>query len=142
MSGLRKSRRIRLVAFSALALAVATTLVGYGMRDGIQFFRTPSDVHAEGPAAAEVFRLGGMVEEGSLVRDGARVTFRLTDGVQVVPVSYSGLLPDLFAENEGAIATGQLIGGEFQASEILAKHDEDYMPRELADMPRQQLALD
>ncbi|RKF12858.1 cytochrome c maturation protein CcmE [Roseovarius spongiae] len=134
MASLRKARRVRLIAFASVALVLATTLIGYAMRDGIQFFRTPSQALATAPDAAEIFRLGGMVEPGSLVRDGASVRFRLTDGEQAIAVSYSGLLPDLFAENEGAIATGALRDGEFRATEILAKHDEDYMPRELADL--------
>lgn len=131
---LRKSRRIRLLAGSAVALTLATAMIGYAMRDGIQFFRTPTQALTDTPEPGETFRLGGMVETGSLLRDGASVTFRLTDGARSVPVAYSGLVPDLFAEGEGAIATGRLVAGEFRASEILAKHDEDYMPRELMEM--------
>lgn len=134
MTGLKKRRRIRLLAFAVVALAGASAMIGYAMRDGIQFFRTPSQALAEPPATSEVFRLGGMVEAGSLIRDGTAVSFRLTDGAQSVAVSYSGLVPDLFAEGEGAIATGRMVAGRFEAAEILAKHDEEYMPRELAGM--------
>lgn len=132
MSRLHKSRRIRLLAVAALALALSTAMIGHAMRDGIRFFRTPSQTLADAPGPGETFRLGGMVEAGSLLRDGTAVSFRLTDGESSMPVVYGGLLPDLFAEGEGAIATGRLVNGQFQASEILAKHDEDYMPRELA----------
>ena len=136
MTQLRKTRRIRLLVFFGLALACSTAMIGYAMRDGIQFFRTPSQVLAEEPGAAEVFRLGGMVETESLVRDGAAIQFRLTDGTKTIAVRYNGLLPDLFVEDSGAIATGRMVDGEFRATEILAKHDEEYMPRELMDMAR------
>ncbi len=134
MSNLKKRRRIWLLCTSALALAIATVMIGYAMRDGIQFFRTPSQALSAVLDEKETFRLGGMVEEGSLKRAGVTISFRITDGVQSVPVSYDGLVPDLFAEGEGVIATGRLSKGEFRAMEVLAKHDEEYMPRELADM--------
>jgi cytochrome c-type biogenesis protein CcmE len=133
MKNLRKTRRIQIVAIAALALAVSTALIAWAMRDGINFFRSPSQVLAETPQPTEVFRLGGMVEAGSLVRGvEGRVTFRVTDFCHSVPVVYAGILPDLFAENEGTVATGRLVDGVFQATEILAKHDETYMPREVA----------
>lgn len=134
MRNLKKTRRIQIIVVASVALALSTALIAWAMRDGINFFRSPSQVIAEVPLAAEVFRLGGMVEAGSLVRgqDGA-VTFRVTDFCHVVPVIYTGILPDLFAENEGTVATGRLVNGVFQASEILAKHDETYMPREVAN---------
>lgn len=134
MRPLRKRRRIQMVAASVLLLGLASVLFGYAFRDGIQFFRTPSDVAAQPPPASETFRLGGMVEIGSLVRQGTEVAFRMSDGTHSVAVAYSGITPDLFAEGEGVIATGNLVDGQFQAQEILAKHDEEYMPRELADM--------
>jgi cytochrome c-type biogenesis protein CcmE len=133
MKNLRKTRRIQIVAIAALALAVSTAMIAWAMRDGINFFRSPSQVLAETPQPTEVFRLGGMVEAGSLVRGvEGRVTFRVTDFCHSVPVVYAGILPDLFAENEGTVATGRLVDGVFQATEILAKHDETYMPREVA----------
>lgn len=134
MKSLRKTRRIQIIAVAALALVLSTGLIGYAMRDGINFFRSPSQVRADPPAPTEVFRLGGMVEEGSLMRgQGAAITFRVTDFCESVPVSYTGILPDLFGENEGTVATGRLVDGVFMATEILAKHDETYMPREVAD---------
>jgi cytochrome c-type biogenesis protein CcmE len=133
MKNLRKARRIQILAIAAVALALSTGLIAWAMRDGINFFRSPSQIIAEVPPEAEVFRLGGMVEAGSLVRGvEGRVTFRVTDFCHSVEVVYSGILPDLFAENEGTVATGRLVGGVFQATEILAKHDETYMPREVA----------
>jgi cytochrome c-type biogenesis protein CcmE len=133
MKNLRKRRRIQIVTIAAMALAVSTGLIAWAMRDGINFFRSPSQVLAEMPPQTEVFRLGGMVEAGSLVRgqDG-RVRFRVTDFCHSIPVVYAGILPDLFAENEGTVATGRLVDGVFQATEILAKHDETYLPREVA----------
>jgi cytochrome c-type biogenesis protein CcmE len=136
--GLRKRRRIQLVLAGALLLAVATALIGYAMRDGIEFFRSPSQL-AEHPArAGERFRLGGLVVEGSVVRDGGTVGFVVTDGGASVPVSFAGILPDLFREGQGVIATGSLENGVFAASEVLARHDESYMPKEVADALKEQ----
>ncbi len=134
MKSLKKQRRVQIIVIAALALALSTGLIGYAMRDGINFFRSPSQVQADPPGAGEVFRLGGMVEAGSLVRgQGEEIAFRVTDFCSTVEVRYRGILPDLFGENEGTVATGRLENGVFQATEILAKHDETYMPREVAD---------
>lgn len=139
MKGLKKQRRIQIVLVAAVALALSTALIGYAMRDGINYFRSPAEVLAEPPAANEEFRMGGLVEEGSLVRgQGDTVTFRVTDGGGSVPVAYKGVLPDLFEENQGMIGTGRYINGVFQASEILAKHDETYMPKEVVDALKEQ----
>lgn len=130
---LKKTRRVQIIVVAAVALALSTGLIGYAMRDGINFFRSPSQVLADPPRPSEVFRLGGMVSVGSLVRgQGEGVSFTVTDFCATVPVTYRGILPDLFAENEGTVATGRLVDGVFVASEILAKHDETYMPREVA----------
>jgi cytochrome c-type biogenesis protein CcmE len=136
--GLRKRRRMQLVVLGAGLLAVATALVGTAMRDGIEFFRSPSQVAAEPPAAGERFRLGGLVAEGSVVREGGEVRFVVTDGGGTVPVSFRGIPPDLFREGQGVVATGAIEGGTFVASEILAKHDERYMPKEVADALKEQ----
>lgn len=139
MRGLKKQRRIQIIIVAFVALAVSTALIGYGLRDGINFFRSPSEVAAEPPAPNEVFRLGGLVEDGSLVRgQGETVSFTVTDGGASLPVSYTGVLPDLFGENQGMIGTGTLIDGTFVATEILAKHDEDYMPKEVIDALEEQ----
>jgi cytochrome c-type biogenesis protein CcmE len=131
--GLKKRRRIQMVLIGAVLLAAATAVVGYAMRDGIEFFRSPSQVAAQPPRAGERFRLGGLVAEGSVVRDGGEIRFAVTDGGASLPVVFAGIPPDLFREGQGVIATGRFEGGTFVASEILAKHDERYMPKEVAD---------
>ena len=139
MKSLKKQRRIQIIALAVVALALSTALIGYAMRDGINFFRPPSDVVASPPPATEVFRLGGLVEEGTLVRGaGETISFSVTDGGASVPVTYTGVLPDLFGEGEGMVGTGRLVDGVFQASEILARHDETYMPKEVVDALKDQ----
>jgi cytochrome c-type biogenesis protein CcmE len=139
MKTLKKRRRVQVVVVSIVMLAVATGLIGYAMRDGINFFRAPSEVIAEPPLSSEVFRIGGLVEEGTLVRgQGKVVTFSVTDGGASVPVSFTGVLPDLFEENQGMIGTGSYVNGVFTATEILAKHDENYMPKEVIDALKEQ----
>lgn len=139
MKGLKKTRRIQIIALAFVALAGATALIGYAMRDGINFFRAPAQVVSEPPSEGEVFRLGGLVEEGSIVRgQGETITFRVTDGAESIPVAFTGVLPDLFSEGQGMIGTGQMVGGTFQATEILAKHDETYMPKEVMDALKDQ----
>ena len=139
MKSLKKKRRIQVIVVAAVSLALATGLIGYAMRDGINFFRAPSQIMAEPPAPTEVFRMGGLVEEGSLIRgQGETVRFVVTDGGASVPVSFTGVLPDLFDENQGMIGTGKYVNGVFLATEILAKHDEDYMPAEVVDALKEQ----
>jgi cytochrome c-type biogenesis protein CcmE len=134
MKSLKKQRRIQVVAVMAVALVLSTVLIGYALRDGINFFRSPSQVVEAPPSASEVFRIGGLVEVGSLVRgQGEVIAFSVTDGGASVPVVYSGVLPDLFEEDQGMVGTGRLINGVFEATEILAKHDETYMPTEVID---------
>ena len=139
MKGLKKQRRIQIIVLAFVALAVATGLVGYAMKDGINFFRSPTQVAEAPPPPSETFRLGGLVEEGSLIRgQGEAITFAVTDGNATIPVSFTGILPDLFAENQGMIGTGRFIDGTFVADEILAKHDESYMPKEVVDALKEQ----
>lgn len=139
MKGLKKKRRMQVIAVLVVALAISTGLIGYAMRDGINFFRSPSQVAEAPPGPTEVFRIGGLVEEGTLVRgQGETITFSVTDGGASIPVSYTGVLPDLFGEGEGMVGTGKYIDGVFQASEILAKHDETYMPSEVIDALKEQ----
>lgn len=139
MKNLKKTRRIQIVMLTAVALLVATGLIGFAMRDGINLFRSPSQVMTEPPREGEVFRIGGLVQEGSLRRgEGTEVSFSVTDGAETVPVTYNGVLPDLFEENQGMIGTGTLKDGVFVASEILAKHDESYMPKEVVDALKEQ----
>ena len=139
MKSLKKQRRIQVILITFFSLALATALIGYAMRDGINFFRSPSEVLQQPPSKNETFRIGGLVKDGSLVRgSGTVIYFIVTDGNKSVPVEYSGILPDLFAEGQGMIATGKYIGGKFLASEILAKHDENYMPKEVIDSLKEQ----
>jgi cytochrome c-type biogenesis protein CcmE len=139
MKNLKKQRRIQVIALATVALIVSTALIGYAMRDGINYFRSPSQVMAEPPTQDEVFRIGGLVEEGSLVRgQGESIRFSVTDGGATVPVVYTGVLPDLFEENQGMVGTGRYVNGVFEASEILAKHDETYMPKEVMDALKEQ----
>jgi cytochrome c-type biogenesis protein CcmE len=139
MKSLKKQRRIQVIALAVVALIGSTALIGYAMRDGINFFRAPSQVMAEPPAASEVFRIGGLVEDGTLVRgESETVSFNVTDGGATVPVTYRGVLPDLFDEGQGMVGTGRYINGVFEATEILAKHDETYMPKEVVDALKEQ----
>jgi cytochrome c-type biogenesis protein CcmE len=139
MKSLKKTRRIQVILVAFLALAISTALIGYAMRDGINFFRAPTQILAEPPQPSEVFRIGGLVEEGSIVRgEGETIRFSVTDGGASVPVTYAGVLPDLFSENEGMVGTGSYVNGVFEATEILAKHDETYMPAEVIDALKEQ----
>lgn len=139
MKTLKKRRRVQVILVAVVALLASTALIGYAMRDGINFFRSPSQVVAEPPKPTEVFRIGGLVEEGSIIRgQGETVRFVVTDGGESVPVAFTGVLPDLFSENQGMVGTGSYIDGVFQATEILAKHDETYMPKEVMDVLKEQ----
>ena len=139
MKSLKKQRRIQIIALATVALIGSTALIGYAMRDGINYFRSPSQVMATPPEPTETFRIGGLVEEGSLKRgEGETISFAVTDGGATVPVVYTGVLPDLFGENQGMVGTGRYINGVFEASEILAKHDESYMPKEVTDALKEQ----
>ena len=134
MKSLKKERRIQVIAVVVLAQILSTALIGYAMRDGINFFRAPSQIMAEPPLPTEVFRIGGLVSEGSIIRgQGETIRFSVTDGGATVPVTYTGVLPDLFEENQGMVGTGRYVNGVFEATEILAKHDETYMPKEVVD---------
>ena len=134
MKSLKKKRRIQVLIAAAVALVLAVGLIGYGFRDGINLYRSPSQLAENPPAEGEVFRLGGLVETGTLLRgQGHVISFSVTDGGATVQVTFSGVLPDLFAEDSGMIATGTMENGTFVASEILAKHDENYMPKEVED---------
>ena len=139
MKSLKKKRRIQVLAVAAVALALSTAMIGYAMRDGINFFRAPSQLTENPPKPGEIFRLGGLVEKGSIKRGaGETVTFAVTDGGATVPVRFTGVLPDLFGENQGMIGTGSMEGDTFVAKEILAKHDESYMPKEVVDALKEQ----
>ncbi len=139
MRGLKKQRRVQVMALAALALAGSVALIVYASQDSFNFFRPPVEVAENPPPPHEVFRIGGLVEEGSLIRgQGETISFNVTDGAASIPVRYTGILPDLFGEGEGMVGTGRLIAGVFEATEILARHDESYMPAEVIDALREQ----
>ena len=139
MKGLKKQRRIQVIAIATLAMATAFAAFYIAAPDALQFFRSPSEVAETPPPPNEVFRIGGLVEEGTLVRgQGEPITFSVTDGGASVPVSFTGVLPDFFGEGEGMIGTGSYVDGVFQATEILARHDETYMPAEVIDALKEQ----
>ena len=136
--GLKKKRRVQLIIIACIFLLSASILIGFAFKDGIEFFRSPTQVLSEEINESEVFRIGGLVKEGTLIRNGDNVSFIVTDLANDVPVVFNGILPDLFSEGTGMIATGTLNEGKFQAVEILAKHDENYMPKEVADALKEQ----
>ena len=139
MKNLKKKRRIQIILLAFVALAVSTALIGYAFKDGINFFRSPSQIADAPPPPNEVFRIGGLVEEGTLKRgQGETIEFAVTDGGASIPVVFTGVLPDLFAENQGMVGTGRYVNGVFEAEEILAKHDETYMPKEVVDALKEQ----
>lgn len=129
-----RSKRALAVVGGVATLAVVTALVLNAFRSNLVFFYSPTQVVADEAPKDRAFRVGGLVEEGSLKRDGLTVHFRITDTAQTVPVSYTGMLPDLFQEGKGVVAQGRLGGdGMFRADQVLAKHDENYMPPEAAE---------
>ena len=129
----RKRLRLYLVLASLVVLGIAAALVLRALKDEVVFFRSPSEIAKERPAEGQRLRLGGLVEAGSVAKDGEIVTFLVSDLTNTVKVSYRGLLPDLFREGQGVVIQGAFdAGGLFVASEVLAKHDETYMPPEVA----------
>ncbi len=135
----RKQRRLTLIGTAVGVLGLALGLVLYAMRDSIVFFHAPSDVSAKGVQPGTRFRLGGLVKEGSVKRDGQLITFVVMDAGSTLPVRYEGILPDLFRERQGVVAEGVLdASGVFKADTVLARHDETYMPREVADALKSQ----
>jgi cytochrome c-type biogenesis protein CcmE len=136
--GLKKRRRVQLIVIAFVFMIAATALIGFAFKDGIEFFRSPTQVLSEKIEPTEVFRIGGLVKEDTLQRNGDNVSFVVTDTANDVPVTFIGILPDLFSEGTGMIATGRLVSGQFEATEILAKHDENYLPKEVADALKEQ----
>jgi cytochrome c-type biogenesis protein CcmE len=136
----RKQRRLALIGSAGAVLALALGLVLFALRDSITFFYGPTELAEKGIAPGTRLRLGGLVEAGSVVRgQGSSVTFAVTDNKKSVSVTYTGLLPDLFREGQGVVTEGVLEAtGRFRADSVLAKHDETYMPREVADSLKKQ----
>jgi len=136
-----KHQRLVLLIIALVALVGAALLAAWALRNQASYFYVPSDMAAKPPARGQAVRLGGMVEHGSLKTraDGVTIDFVVGDGKARVPVTFSGIVPDLFVEGSGVVAEGSLQpDGTFKADNLLAKHDENYMPRELADMTAEQ----
>jgi cytochrome c-type biogenesis protein CcmE len=131
-----KNQRLVLVSAALVAVLVAVLLAMWGLRSQASYFYTPADIVAGKAAEGQANRLGGMVEKGSVRHqpDGVTIRFVMTDGKAATPVVYRGIVPDLFREGSGAVAEGRLQGGTFIADQILAKHDERYMPPELGNL--------
>ena len=129
----RKQRRLIFVGLGLAALGLAAALILLAFDENLVFFFSPTEVHEKNFAPDQRLRVGGLVEEGSVVRDGLNIRFNITDLSNNIAVTFNGVLPDLFEEGQGVVAEGHMRGGTFEAVEILAKHDENYMPREVAD---------
>jgi cytochrome c-type biogenesis protein CcmE len=134
---MKKNQRLKFIVFILVCLSAAVGLALYALQDNISFFYSPMELakHPELSHSGHVFRLGGLVEKGTLKKrtDNLAITFTITDEVKEVQVEYTGILPDLFREGQGVVATGSLNDkGVFVATELLAKHDEKYMPPEVA----------
>jgi cytochrome c-type biogenesis protein CcmE len=128
-----RRKRMAIALGVVAVVGAATALVLNAFQSNLVFFYTPTQIAAKEAPSGRTFRLGGLVVEGSVKRDGVKVNFEVTDTAKTVPVQFSGILPDLFKEGKGVVAQGQLENGVFQAKEVLAKHDENYMPPEAAE---------
>ena len=128
-----RHKRFAIIGGLLSAVGIVVALVLNAFQSNLVFFYSPTQVAAKEAPTARTFRVGGLVEAGSVKRQGTQVQFVITDTAQTVPVRYTGILPDLFKEGKGVVAQGQLKDGVFEAREVLAKHDENYMPPEAAD---------
>ncbi|MBZ9654365.1 cytochrome c maturation protein CcmE [Phyllobacterium lublinensis] len=131
----RKQKRLSVIGGGLLVLSIAAALVLFALQQRIAFFRMPSDIQATDLQSESRFRLGGLVEKGTVIRgEGTKISFSVTDHVKSIPVTYDGILPDLFREDQGVVIEGRFMnGGAFVADSVLAKHDENYMPKEVAE---------
>ncbi len=137
--GLKKKRRIQMLALGAVLLIGSAVLVSFAFRDAIVFFLSPTELLAQERAPDQRLRVGGLVVDGSWQRgEGKTNVFEVTDGNGVVEIAFVGVLPDLFREGQGIVAEGYFRDGRFEAAEVLAKHDENYMPKEVADALKEQ----
>jgi len=133
--GIKKRRRVQIISIAAVCLFGVLTILWFLPKDSFQYFKFPSQVSIENQDPNEVFKIGGMIEKGSVVRgQGETVTFRVADATTSISVSYKGILPDLFEEGQTTVVTGKLVNNIFEASVVLAKHDENYIPKELVGL--------
>ena len=128
-----KAKRLTIIAVIAALAGIAATLVLGALRDNIVFFYTPTEITTSGTKAGQALRLGGLVKDGSVKIDGLQSVFTGTDGANEISGRYDNALPSLFREGQGVVAEGSLANGEFIATNVLAKHDENYMPAEVAE---------
>lgn len=139
MRSLEKRRRIQVIIILLGSLLIASVLIGYGLRDGISYFKSPTELTSSPPRSDQLIRVGGLVEGGSIkMKADGEISFLVTDQNKSIEVRYRGILPDLFSENQGVIGSGYFVEGIFEANEILAKHDEKYMPIEVIDTLKKQ----
>lgn len=135
----RQNRRLAIIGLVGAALALSVFLVTMALREQIVFFKTPTDIVTEGLAPNERVRIGGLVKDGSVTRDGRTINFTVTDTAHDLPVRYTGIVPDLFREGQGVVAEGTVdAAGLFTADTVLAKHDENYIPKEVSEALKQQ----
>lgn len=132
-----RHKRLGIIAGMVFAVGIAAALVLNAFQSNLVFFFTPTQVASKEAPAGRTFRLGGLVVADSVKRQGVTVRFSVTDTATVIPVVYEGILPDLFKEGKGVVAQGRLLNGVFEAREVLAKHDENYMPPEAAEALKQ-----
>lgn len=139
MKGLKKTRRIQVIGLAGVCVAAILVILAMLPEESFQFFRSPTEVAEAPPPPNELFRIGGLIVAGSIESDaGETVRFEVTDGGASIPVVYTGILPDLFGEGQGMVGQGRYINGTFEAVEILARHDETYMPKEVIDALKEQ----
>ena len=139
MRSLEKRRRIQVIIILLGSLLIASVLIGYGLREGISYFKSPTELTNSPPRSDQLIRVGGLVEGGSIkMKADGEISFLVTDQNKSIEVKYRGILPDLFSENQGVIGSGYFVEGIFEANEILAKHDEKYMPIEVIDTLKKQ----
>ncbi len=136
-----RHKRIAIAAGVLVVVGIAATFVLQAFQSNLVFFYSPSQIFSKEAPTGRTFRLGGLVVAGSLKRDGVDVAFDVTDTIKTVPVQFTGILPDLFKEGKGVVAQGQLKDGIFHAKEVLAKHDENYMPPEAAQALKNAAAM-
>ena len=139
MKGLKKTRRIQVIGLAGGCIAAILVILAMLPEESFQFFRSPSEVAEAPPSPNELFRIGGLIVDGSIKSDsGETVRFEVTDGGAIIPVVYTGILPDLFGDGQGMVGQGRYVNGTFEAVEILARHDETYMPKEVIDALKEQ----
>ena len=139
MRSLEKRRRIQVIIILLGSLLIASVLIGYGLREGISYFKSPTELTSSPPRSDQLIRVGGLVEGGSIkMKVDGEISFLVTDQNKSIEVRYRGILPDLFSENQGMIGSGYFVEGIFEANEILANHDEKYMPIEVIDTLKKQ----